>query len=133
MQIDWEKLEEINGFFKNLTPQVIAQKPCRINPEQVLNWIYSGQKVLIVDIRTPNEMEFVSFSYPHTLKIPMHKLFEEENIKRLLQYSDWKIVIACRAGVRSLIATAFLKFAGFNNVYSLEGGIAYFTQIVPYG
>ncbi len=133
MKLDWEKIGEINDFFKNLTPQVIANRPCRINPEQVLDWIYSGKKVLIVDIRTPNEMEFVSFSYPHTLKIPMHKLFERENIEKLLRFKDWKIVIACRAGVRSLMATAFLRFAGFNNVYSLEGGITYFAQIVPYG
>jgi len=133
MEINWELLEGINNFFEQLTPEVLAQHPCRISPETVLNWIYSGQRILIVDIRTPNEQDFVGFTYPHVLKIPMHEFFKRENIEKLLQYGDWKIVIACRAGVRSLIATAFLRFLGFNNVYSLEGGISYFAQVIPYG
>jgi rhodanese-related sulfurtransferase len=133
MDIKWNLLEEVNKFFEQLTPEVIAKRPCRVNPETVLNWIYSDQKVLIVDIRTPNEQSFVGFTYPYVLNIPMNELFNRKNIEKLLQYGDWKIIVACRAGVRSLIATAFLRYLGFNNVYSLEGGISYFAQIVPYG
>jgi rhodanese-related sulfurtransferase len=133
MDIKWNFLEEVNKFFEQLTPEVIAKRPCRVNPETVLNWIYSDQKVLIVDIRTPNEQSFIGFTYPHVLNIPMNELFNRKNIEKLLQYGDWKIIVACRAGVRSLIATSFLRYLGFNNVYSLEGGISYFAQIVPYG
>ena len=133
MNIDWNEVEVLEKFFSNFSAQVLAQHPCRIDVGTLLNWLYSGQKVLILDIRTPNEYRTVKLTLENSLWIPMNELFKRENIKKLTQYGDHKIVVACRSGVRSLVATAFLQRVGFRNVYSLEGGITAIVSAVPYG
>ncbi len=129
-QLDWEEIENLKSFFALFTPNFLREKPCRVKADEVVKWIKENQKVVILDIRTPEETSFVGFTYERTLKIPMNELFEEENIKLLSQYGDYKIVVACRSGVRSLVATAFLQRVGFRNVYSLEGGIIAFAEAV---
>ena len=129
-QLDWREIENLKGFFSLFTFDFLREKPCRVKADEVVRWIKENQKVVILDIRTPEETSLVGFTYERTLKIPMNELFEEENIKLLSQYVDYKIVVACRSGVRSLVATAFLQRVGFRNVYSLEGGIIAFAEAV---
>jgi rhodanese-related sulfurtransferase len=130
MKIDWEEVERLSDFFSYFTEEYLSKTPCRVSPHQLISWIHKGEKVIIVDIRTPTEMGLIGFTYPQTLKIPMNELFKRENIEKLAQYEDYKIVVACRAGVRSLVATAFLRRVGFNNAYSLHGGIIAFAEAV---
>ena len=129
-QLDWKEIENLKGFFSLFTSDFLREKPCRVKADEVVKWIKENQKVVILDIRTPEETSLVGFTYERTLKIPMNELFEEENIKLLSQYGEYKIVVACRSGVRSLVATAFLQRVGFRNVYSLEGGIIAFAEAV---
>ncbi len=130
MKIDWAEVERLKDFFSFFTSEYLAKQPCRVKPSALLHWIRKREKVLIVDIRTPEETSLVGFTYENTLRIPMNRLFKRENIEKLASYGDYKIVVACRAGVRSLVATAFLRRVGFENAYSLEGGIIAFTQEV---
>ncbi len=129
-QLDWKEIENLKGFFSLFTSDFLREQPCRVKADEVVKWIKENQKVVILDIRTTEETSLVGFTYRETLKIPMNALFEEENIKLLSQYGDYKIVVACRSGVRSLVATAFLQRVGFRNVYSLEGGIIAFAEAV---
>jgi len=130
--IDWKEVENLKGFFSFFTSDFLRKKPCRVRPEKVIEWIKENQKAVIVDIRTSEETSLVGFTYEGSLKIPMNQLFERENIETLKDYENrgYKIVVACRSGVRSLVATAFLQRVGFRNVYSLEGGIIAFAEAV---
>ncbi len=130
MNIDWNEVEKLKGFFSFFTSDYLAKRPCRVKPHTLLDWIKKGEKVLIVDIRTHEETSLIGFTYEKTLKIPMNQIFERENIEKLASYSDHKIVIVCRMGLRSLVVTAFLRRVGLNNAYSLEGGIISFAQEV---
>jgi len=130
MVIDWSEVEKLKDFFSFFTSDYLAKRPCRVKPHILVDWIKKGEKVLIVDIRTPEETSLIGFTYEKTLKIPMNQIFERENIEKLASYSDYKIVVACRMGLRSLVVTAFLRRIGLNNVYSLDGGIISFAQEV---
>jgi len=130
--IDWKEVENLKGFFSFFTSDFLRKKPCRVRPEKVIEWIKENQKAVIVDIRTSEETSLVGFTYEGSLKIPMNQLFERENIETLKDYENrgYKIVVACRSDVRSLVATAFLQRVGFRNVHSLEGGIIAFAEAV---
>ncbi len=130
ISVDWNEVEKLSSFFSYFTEEYLRERPCRVSPERVLRWIKEEEKVLLVDIRAPAETALVGFTYPNTLRIPMNELFKRENIEKLASYEGWKVVIACRAGVRSLVATAFLRRVGLKNTYSLEGGIIEFTRAV---
>jgi rhodanese-related sulfurtransferase len=128
MPIDWEEAARLADFLQFFTRRVIQKHRCGISAETLIEWIEKGEPVAIVDVRTPEEMKVAGFTYPDTLKIPLDRLFERENLKRLEQLGDKKIVIACRSGQRSLVAAAFLQRIGFNNVYSLHGGLIDLVQ-----
>jgi len=129
-QIDWKEVEILNEMFKGFSQEFLNQKPCRIHPDKVIEQINNNEKVLVVDIRTEYEQSFVSYELKNSLHIPMDKLFKKESIDKLLEYSDYEIVLSCHRGFRTLVATAFLQRIGFRNVKSLEGGIAEFAMSV---
>ena len=130
MAVDWKEVENLRGFFSFFTSQYLSKRPCRVKAHTLVEWIKKGEKVTLVDIRTPEEKALIGFTYKDTLDIPMNQIFERENIEKLASLSDHKIVVACRVGLRSLVVTAFLRRVGLENVYSLEGGIVAFAQEV---
>ena len=130
MAVDWKEVENLKGFFSLFTSQYLSKKPCRVKAHTLVEWIKRGEKVTLVDIRTPEEKALIGFTYKDTLDIPMNQIFERENIEKLASLSDHKIVVACRVGLRSLVVTAFLRRVGLENVFSLEGGIVAFAQEV---
>ncbi len=127
-QIDLKEVEILNKMFSNFTEEYLAKKPCQVKPEKLLEWIENNEKILIVDIKTPKEVMLIGFTHTDSIHIPMHTLFEKENLEKLANSNYEKIVLVCRSGHRSLIATAFLKRVGFDNVFSLEGGIIELVQ-----
>ena len=72
----------------------------------------------IIDVRSP--MEFASEHLPGAVNIPVEliatKAFELKNMNAA-------IVLYCRSGARSGMATSILKQAGLTNVYN--GGSVY--------
>lgn len=123
-------LNKINEHFKHFDQEFLKLKPCRIKVEEVIEKIKNDEKILILDIRTEYETSLVGYTYKNTLNIPLNKLFEEENIEKLLQYKDHTIIVSCHSGARTIVATAFLHLLGIENSKSLEGGIAAFADAV---
>ncbi len=130
MQIDWKEIENINNMFSNFTEEFLSQKPCQIKADELLKWIENDEKVFIVDIKTEKEVLLVGFTHTDSIHIPMHTLFEKENLEKLSNENYDKIVIACRSGQRSLVATAFLQRVGFKNIFSLAGGIVSLVETI---
>ncbi|WP_325892501.1 rhodanese-like domain-containing protein [Grimontia sp. NTOU-MAR1] len=107
---------------------VIKEKIIEISPKQLSE---SADEVVLIDVREPQELEggIISNSYP----IPRGTL--EMNIIAYLvdtlkveDVSNAPIVLYCRSGARSALATESLKRMGFNNVSSLKGGIAQWSS-----
>ncbi|HOA83410.1 MAG TPA: rhodanese-like domain-containing protein [Thermodesulfovibrio thiophilus] len=118
---DGETASKFNSVFSQLTPEMIAKKPCEINAKQLFEMIRANEDFVILDIRTPQEMQIVGITYKNTLKIPMHELFKEENLQKLP--TDKKIVVVCHTGTRASATVMALRAVGFNNAYMFKGGI----------
>ena len=82
----------------------------------VSEWVKNGKKFNWLDVRRDDERVVSSLGGMH---IPLHELearFEEIPKDKL------PLIVYCHHGVRSLYATQFLKFHGYDAL-SLRGGI----------
>ena len=129
-RIDLNLLNTINEHFKHFDQNFLKTKPCRIKPEEVLQKIKNDEKILFLDIRTEYETSLVGYTYKNSVNIPLNKLFNKENIQKLLEYKDYLIIVSCHSGARTIVATAFLHLLGIENTRSLEGGISAFAESV---
>jgi len=114
--------KRFDSMFSQLTPEMIAKRPCEVNAKQLLEMIKAKEDFLIVDIRTPQEMEIVAIAYKNSIKIPMHELFKEDNLKKLP--TNKKIIVICHTGPRAAAATMALRATGFEKAFMFKGGIA---------
>lgn len=89
-----------------------------IAPEALRERRREGSPLTLVDIRRPREREVVSLEDDDW--IPMDKL--GENLEEFRE-APKPIVIYCHHGVRSLRVAGLLADEGFEEVYSLAGGI----------
>lgn len=87
-----------------------------IVPSKIALWIKEGKEFHFLDVRRADEREICSLGGIH---IPLDQL--ENNVDQLPR--DKKpLIVYCHHGVRSLYATQFLKYQGFDAL-SLAGGI----------
>ena len=94
-----------------------------MTPQELKKALDAGEKILILDVRDPEEFKFANIG--GTL-IPLGDLsqrFQELN-------PDEDIVVLCHHGVRSAHAVAFLRAQGFEKVRNLSGGIERWSMTV---
>ncbi len=87
-----------------------------IAQSKVSEWIKQNKEFNFLDVRRDDEREIASLGGIH---IPLHELekrFEE------LPRDKKPLIVYCHHGVRSLYATQFLKYHGYDAL-SLAGGI----------
>lgn len=77
----------------------------------------ANQKVLLVDVRNPDEVaRGVIQGATH---VPLHLI----PVKVDALKGDLPLVFYCHSGMRSAQASAFMTNKGRSNVYNLQGGI----------
>ena len=84
--------------------------------------VQAGEKMLVIDIRTPAETGMYGLTIPGSVAIPMDQIFKPENLTRIP--SDQKVVVVCKAGHRAMAVATALRHSGFKNVYVLKHGIS---------
>ena len=93
-------------------------KPAKeICPTTTLGKVNEG--VLMVDVRTKEEVNSVTFDVDNYLNIPYGEL--EERINEIPKNQE--IIMVCNVGDKSLWATYYLMKAGYPTVYNMSGGI----------
>ncbi len=117
---DTDTAKKFDAMFSQMTPEAIAKRPCEVNAKQLFEMLRKKEEFVVLDVRTPQEMDVIGITLKNTLRIPMHELFRAENLKKLP--SDKKIVVICHTGTRSVAATTALRAAGFVNAYTFKGG-----------
>ncbi|MEO8117667.1 MAG: rhodanese-like domain-containing protein [Bacteroidota bacterium] len=85
----------------------------------------AGEKLRLLDVRREDEYE--NFNLGGTL-LPLEKIqvMETDDI------DDWKeeeIILYCRTGNRSVIASQYLAQMGFTNLINLAGGIVGWQEL----
>jgi len=100
---------------------VCASPYTNINVDTAYNMITNGSypDLVVLDVRTRSEYDdghiYGSVLIPHTEL--------EARIEELLCHQDHGIIIYCRAGVRSVVASEILDSHNFTKVYNMLGGI----------
>ncbi|MCX8031638.1 MAG: rhodanese-like domain-containing protein [Thermodesulfovibrionales bacterium] len=117
---DLETAKKFEAMFSQMTPENIAKRPCEINAKQLFEMIKKKEEFIMLDVRTPQEMEVIGITLKNTLRIPLHELFKAENLKTLPK--DKKIVVICHTGARSVAVVTALRAIGFVNAFTFKGG-----------
>jgi adenylyltransferase/sulfurtransferase len=114
--IDYEK------FCKTLPPNDGATMIKEITVEELKMMLNHEEDIQLIDVREP--FEFDEFNIGGQL-IPMSEIPDHVNSIS----KDKKVVVHCKAGVRSANVIAWLQAEhGFNNLYNLKGGVIAWKQ-----
>jgi len=93
-----------------------------VESTHVHEWIKQGKEPLLVDIRQPYELQ--SGYIPSAMLIPMNQLATQVE----LFPKDRPIVLYCAAGARSFGMAHFMRERGFEDAWSLIGGVAEWNE-----
>lgn len=105
-----------------------AAKGSTITPRELRDWLDSGRKLALIDVRDPVEWDIVHIDGAQL--IPKSLINSGEGLAKLPQ--DRTAVLYCKTGVRSAEALAAVKKAGFSDAVHLQGGIvAWAKQMQP--
>ncbi|MCU0821867.1 MAG: rhodanese-like domain-containing protein [Spirochaetes bacterium] len=77
------------------------------------------KKPLILDVRTPNE--FYEGHINGAILIPLQQL--EDRMSELSAFKNKDILVYCRSGNRSTVASQIIKKHGFKKIYNLRSGM----------
>lgn len=109
-------------YFSSCAVKLVQQKPSiyiDVTPVEAQRKIEQNKKVLILDVRTKEE--FSEWHLKNAVNIPVQEL--EGRLDELEKYKDFEIIVYCKGGVRSKMASEILVKNGFKYVYNLSGGI----------
>ena len=102
-------------------PVAEVAKLAQIAPAAVAARLSSGPRLLVLDVREPEEFVGELGHIGGALLVPLDAL--EHRLPKLAGYVEHDVVVVCRAGARSATAGAMLQRAGFRRVYNLGGGM----------
>lgn len=121
MRIDFSKGPGATGFKidnPNAPPKVRS-----LSVEEYAKWRTDGRPHLLLDVRTPAEVEIAKIEGAQLLDDDMRDDLEELDRTKVL-------VMQCHHGIRSRAAAEHCISMGFREVYNLEGGIEAWSQRV---
>ncbi|NTV67251.1 MAG: rhodanese-like domain-containing protein [Chlorobaculum sp.] len=105
---------------------------CLLDVKEILPWnlvdrLKENPGLLILDVREPNEFDAMHIS--GSLNVPRGILESacewdfEETEPELVNARQREIVVVCRSGHRSILASHSLHVLGYENVVSLQSGL----------
>lgn len=89
-----------------------------ITPNDLKKKLDAGEQMIILDVREP--FEFGDWHIPGAINIPISRVMRNPDLGAP---KDAEIIAVCAHGMRSAAATRYLAVAGFENVYSMQGGM----------
>lgn len=89
-----------------------------VSPADAVNLI-NRQAGSVIDVREP--AEYKTGHIPNSINVPLAGLAAQA--KQLAKHKDRPLILACRSGNRSVTAAMTLRKQGFDQVYSLAGGM----------
>ena len=91
-----------------------------ISPEQLQRSIGQGERMLLLDVRTPRE--FNSGHIPGAVLLPHDRLLSSPG--ELPHQGEGMIIVYCERGPRARMAQKALIKGGFSNVLHLKGDMS---------
>jgi len=97
----------------------LQRRGSKVSLLQATQMINQG-KTLVLDVREANE--FAAGHLPDARNIPLKDL--PQRIGELDKAKGKNVIVVCQSGIRSPKAAGLLNRAGFDTVFSLNGGLA---------
>jgi UPF0176 protein len=95
------------------------------------NALIADPEVIVLDTRNDYEFRVGTFAKAIDPQIDSFSQFPEWVNTHLHNMKGKKIATFCTGGIRCEKATSFMRFAGFEHVYHLKGGILKYLEDVP--
>ncbi len=101
----------------------------KLPPQQLKAWLDEGRQVTLLDVRNDYEVQAGAFEGAEAIGVGHFRDFPTAVDALPDDRKQETIVMYCTGGIRCEKAGPYMKRAGFENVYQLEGGILkYFEQ-----
>ena len=97
-----------------------------LGPGKVKAMLEAGDDITLLDCRTQKEKDVAAID--GAVFMPIQEI--PDRIEELDAYLDRKLIVFCHAGVRSMKVTMFLRERGFEDVWSMAGGIDLWSQAI---
>jgi rhodanese-related sulfurtransferase len=111
----------ILSFFLQACGQVDQPADSTISPDQLVQLLETEETTLLIDVRTDGEF---NGELGHIDNAILHPLQQIDLWKNEYEWDDYdKVIMVCRSGNRSGVATSVLKSEGYKNIYNLVGGM----------
>jgi UPF0176 protein len=92
-------------------------------------WLDNGEEVILLDTRNDYETKLGTFKGAVVPDIKTFRTFPSWVEENFMQHKNKRVVTFCTGGIRCEKATAYMRQAGFDDVYQIQGGILkYFDQ-----
>lgn len=88
-----------------------------ISPHEVKERLSSGEKIILLDVRTPEEYREVHI--PHSISLPLDEL--KSGIGKMVPKKEAEIVTYCLSGKRAAQACRELEAMGYTHVNNMGG------------
>ena len=98
-----------------------------ITPEEVRQKLDANEDMVLLDVRSKKEFNGSLGRLPGALLIPNTEL-EKANLD-IMGNKDRMIVVYCRSGMRSQIASNILVKKGFTSIKNMTGGILKWNEL----
>lgn len=130
--------EPYRRFIVKVKAEIISMGISDIEPEhftgeyvqshQLKQWLDEGREVVMLDTRNDYEIRLGTFKNAIDPNIKTFRTFPEWVDKNLSDKKDKVVVTFCTGGIRCEKATAYMRKAGFDQVYQLHGGILRYLE-----
>lgn len=103
-----------------------------ISVKELAKKLEQGERFTLLDVREEWEIELAGIRDARVLVLPMSVLARQlkDAFPESLREPGVEIVVMCHHGVRSANVTAWMRRNGWQNVFSLAGGIAEYAAQV---
>lgn len=101
-----------------------------ISVQELAKKLKSAENFFLLDVREPWEIDLAHINDERAVILPTSKIARElENAFPLeLRNPQAEILVMCHHGVRSADVTAWMRQQGWQNVFSVAGGIAAYAE-----
>ncbi len=113
--------QKFNETFSQYSQKYLNNSKMLVSSDEILKMLQKKEKFILLDIRTPAEMQIIGLRTENTLEIPFNQLFKKDKLDKLP--IDKPIIVVCHSGSRALQAATNLIILGFKNTKVLHGGI----------
>ena len=93
--------------------------------ETTFGWLDTDESFILIDVR--EDHEWIGGHLPQAIHLGRGVI--ERDISKIIHDKKQKIVLYCGGGYRSALAAVSLGKLGFENVYSMSGGLRRWQEL----